>query len=445
MTLPYDALPAHQVALQRLQAIGVLRIIEEAVQQHGPLVRLQFAGSEDLVILGAAEHVRFWQNHYDSFAKEISTLPSSSAVGRILLGDALTFAADGDEWRKGRRLTMPLVSPRLDTIQLALTDSAEWLVAQFQSGAVNSLRDVCGEWAVRAVMPPFMGQVFSLQESKLFAAEIHKAFFDLIQKATTSNRETLLQAPELLKIRQKMNDMVDRAIANMNNEPDTMLAALYRAMEIDQHPSQKSSLVNLVIGNLSGSIDNPATSLQWCLIHLAQHPEVQARIRQEAAGLDYRNWSIQKCPVTLAAVRECLRLTPVSSLIERTTRQRVEIEGYLLPPGVNVMFSPWLVHRNAQLWPEPLRFDIDRFLHDTVPTHHFFPFGTGKRNCVGMTLSLNQLTITLSRLALSCRWQVAASTRALDLRPQFDLNLAPRGDVALTASPLERVPVLLTP
>lgn len=436
MTLPRSALPTVVVDMKRLHAFGILKIVEEAVAAQGDLVRLRFADSADLVVLGAARHVRFWQQHYDRFAKEVMKLPSSSAVGRLLLGDALTFARDGDEWRQGRKLTMPLVSPKLDLMQRALGDCADWLVSRFAAPQPLKLRELTLEWAVRSVMPPFIGRAVTLQEGKRFATETHQAFYYLIQQAAVSDRDTLLNDPALHAWRRGLHDIVNAGLQGREAEPDTMLAQLWQALEVATHPERHASLVNLVMGNLSGSIDNPATSLQWCLIHLAQHPEVQERIRQEASALDPACNALQKYPVTQAAVKEALRLTPVSSLIERTLREETEIDGYLIPADTNVLFSPWLVHRDAGFWHQPLQFNVDRFLQGAIPPHHYFPFGTGKRNCVGMTLALNQLVLTLARLSLSCRYQLAPTTRRPELRPEFGLNLAPRGDVALIATPL---------
>lgn len=436
MIRPYTALPTVDVDEKRLRALGILKTVEEAVAAEGDVVRLRFANSADLVVLGGARHVRYWQQNDDRFGKDVLTLPSSAAVGRLLLGDALTFAQDGDEWRQRRKLTVPQVNPKCASLQQSVTESADWLVGQFATSAPVALRDLTLEWAVRAVMPPFIGHRCTRREGQRFATETHQAFYALIQKAATVDRETLLRDPILLNYRQRLHTLVEASLLGIADEPDTMLAQLYHALDVARHPERKASLVNQVMGNLSGSIDNPATSLQWCLIHLARHTDVQARIAQETRALPPDGISLQKCPVTLAAVKESLRLTPVSSLVERTVLQDIEIAGYRIPTGTAILFSPWLVHHDARLWPEPMQFNVDRFLQGPIPPYHYFPFGTGKRHCVGMSLSLHQLVITLARLSQRCQFQLAPGTRPVDLRPEFGLSLAPRGDVSLTATPL---------
>ncbi|OSM95654.1 MULTISPECIES: cytochrome P450 [Lonsdalea] len=436
MIRPYTALPTVDVDGKRLRTIGILKTVEDAVAAAGDLVRLRFADSADLVVLGGASQVRYWQQNDDRFGKDVMTLPSSAAIGRLLLGDALTFAQEGDEWRRGRKLTVPQVNPKCAPLQQSVTESAAWLADQFATSAPVALRDLTLEWAVRAVMPPFIGHTCTLREGQRFATETHRAFYALIQKAATVDRETLLNDPLLLNYRQRLHTLVEASLIGIADEPDTMLAQFYHALDVAHYPERKASLVNLVMGNLSGSIDNPATSLQWCLIHLARHPDVQARIAQETHALPPDGIGLQKCPVTLAAVKEALRLTPVSSLVERTVLQDIEIEGYGIPAGTAILFSPWLVQHDARIWPEPMQYNIDRFLQGPIPPYHYFPFGTGKRHCVGMSLTLHHLVITLARLSLSCRFQLAPGTRPVDLRPEFGLNLAPRGDVSLTVTPL---------
>jgi len=80
MIRPYTALPTVDVDGKRLRAIGILKTVEEAVAAEGDCVRLRFANSADLVVLGGARHVRDWQQHEARFGKDVMTLPSSAPL-----------------------------------------------------------------------------------------------------------------------------------------------------------------------------------------------------------------------------------------------------------------------------------------------------------------------------------------------------------------------------
>jgi cytochrome P450 len=84
-----------------------------------------------------------------------------------------------------------------------------------------------------------------------------------------------------------------------------------------------------------------------------------------------------------AVVTETLRLRPVISIVARRLAQPVEIGGWQLPAGVTVAPSIYLVHRRPEVYPEPERFEPERFLESSPGTYTWIPFGGGVRRCAG--------------------------------------------------------------
>lgn len=101
-----------------------------------------------------------------------------------------------------------------------------------------------------------------------------------------------------------------------------------------------------------------------------------------------------------AAWCETLRLRPPSWFLERRGEQPFEVGGYEVPVGTTVAVSPWVVHRDPELWPRPEVFDPGRF-PDGAPSREqrgaWFPFGSGPRTCIGMRLANLEAAIVLSR------------------------------------------------
>ena len=188
----------------------------------------------------------------------------------------------------------------------------------------------------------------------------------------------------------------------------------------------------MLLGNLVASVDNTGIALLWCLTHLSQHPDYQNQVREESR--------LGKRDMASAIVKESLRITPVTAFFERGTLGPLEIDGAVIPAGTKVLFSPWLVHRNASYWPEPLCFRPERFLEGRkIAREHFVPFSVGKRNCVGMALALDQLTTVIETLCSHCHFSLSPSTAPAALTPLYGLNVMPRGAISFTIESVDRV------
>src|SRR4029079_4893858 len=89
-----------------------------------------------------------------------------------------------------------------------------------------------------------------------------------------------------------------------------------------------------------------------------------------------------------------------------------------VPPGAIVLMSQWLMHRDERFFPDPLRFDPDRWLAEAGagrPTFAYFPFGGGNRVCVGESFAWTEGILVLASIAR--RWQVAVDPAPGDLLP----------------------------
>ncbi|MET2948315.1 cytochrome P450 [Vibrio owensii] len=426
-------LPCHRVSNRALQAKGILDAIEKAYQPDSPMFTLQFDNGSQTLILADSRHVQYWLDHDDHFTKEMNDTRSSSALGRIQLGQSLTFAHDGDEWRQLRALTTPTVNPKQPGLKQANEDAALWLSDCFSSQSIiGDLWPLCLEWATRCVLAPFLGSQIDTDTAIALTKRHQEVFFHLVEQAEYQDKAALYLDLHVQAFRSELALIIDKALHHAPPDDTTQLRQLAQRLDIQRHPEQLAFLTDLMMGNLLGSVDNPASTLQWCLVHLARHPKVIAQIRQESHNMAHRGWSIQRCPVTLAAIKECLRLSPVQPLVERCTARDIILDGVPIAKGTHVLFCSWLIHRNAQYWPHPDEFDIHRFTERQRPDPtQYFPFGIGPRTCVGMSLTLNQLAMALLVLCREHDWSLDQSVTSLQLRPEFKLNLRPRGPICI--------------
>jgi cytochrome P450 len=97
-------------------------------------------------------------------------------------------------------------------------------------------------------------------------------------------------------------------------------------------------------------------------------------------------------------VTETLRLRPVISIVARKLTEPVEIGGWQLPAGVTVAPSIYLVHRRPDVYPNPERFEPERFLDTPPGTYTWIPFGGGVRRCVGGSFAHFEMQMVLAEL-----------------------------------------------
>jgi cytochrome P450 len=173
-------------------------------------------------------------------------------------------------------------------------------------------------------------------------------------------------------------------------ERDDILSLLLQARHEDGRAMGDRELRDELMTLLVAGHETTATALSWAVELLARHPEALARLEDEvAAGEDaYLD----------AVIKETLRLRPVIALVLRKLVEPMEIGGRLLPAGVSVAPSIYLVHRNPEIYPQPERFRPERFLERPAGTYTWIPFGGGVRRCLGAAFAEFEIAVVLGEL-----------------------------------------------
>lgn len=142
----------------------------------------------------------------------------------------------------------------------------------------------------------------------------------------------------------------------------------------------------------SAGMKNVAICAAGVLYELTRHPRWLEPVRDEASALVAGGplpAAVRAAPALARATRESMRVHPVVPGFVREVRpgREVSLGGLRLPPRTQVFITVWTIHRHPELWPEPERFDPDRFRTEPAPGT-YFPFGMGRRQCVGAELTL---------------------------------------------------------
>ncbi|KAH6936621.1 hypothetical protein HPB50_020345 [Hyalomma asiaticum] len=154
--------------------------------------------------------------------------------------------------------------------------------------------------------------------------------------------------------------------------------------------------------------ETTSTALSYVTYILAKHQDVQDRVRREVNGalsdtedMDYDTLT-RKLPYLTQVVSETLRLyPPILTFISRKAVNDFEYNGIPYKAGTCIMSPTIQIHRDARYWPDPLKFNPDRFSPENDGSFHrvaYQAFGVGPRNCIGMRMAQMSLYYTIARL-----------------------------------------------
>jgi cytochrome P450 len=172
---------------------------------------------------------------------------------------------------------------------------------------------------------------------------------------------------------------------------------------------------------LTAGHETTATALSWAVERLIRHPEKLARLAEEV--------QVGERQYLEAVVTETLRLRPVISIVARRLTEPVEIGGWSLPAGVTVTPSIYLVHRRPDVYPNPERFEPERFLDNPPGTYTWIPFGGGVRRCIGGSFAHFEMQVVLAELVKRRQLEPARAAaepnfrRAITETPRHDAEV----------------------
>jgi cytochrome P450 len=151
--------------------------------------------------------------------------------------------------------------------------------------------------------------------------------------------------------------------------------------------------------------DTSTALLAWTLYLLGSHPEILQRARAEVdqeLGSDIPDLErLERLSYLGQVIDEALRLYPPIHIGNRIAATDLEFQGYHIQAGTRVVYSIYLSHRHPQYWPDPQRFDPERFAPGQAarrPHYAYIPFGGGPRNCIGMAFARIEAKAVLARL-----------------------------------------------
>lgn len=154
---------------------------------------------------------------------------------------------------------------------------------------------------------------------------------------------------------------------------------------------------------------------------LGRYPEIQQKVRDEVDeiidkmettctckhAINFNFEHLKEMKYIECVLKEVQRIYPTAPFFGRRVTEDIQLDGYVIPKDSTVAVFTYAMHRNPELYPNPLKFDPDRFLPENVLKRHpysFIPFSAGARNCIGQKFSQLEQKIVLAQLIRNFYW-----------------------------------------
>lgn len=331
--------------------------------------------------------------------------------GRRLFGRNL-FTVAYAPWKPRRRTLQPLFTrPHVSSFATHMSEAADGLADRWceTPGTVDLDRDL-RRLTLRVLGRTLFGRALD-DDAMAIGPHVERSLRYVINRSLNP-----LRAPEWLPSyrrrraeasRDVLRALIADAVSQRAQAPtgdgeliDLLLTATdpETGMRMPPETVVDELMVFLIAGH-----DTTATTLTAALWLLGRHPDVQQQVAAEAAavGSIVTAADLPTLAVTSRVVQEAMRLYPPAAALPRRATQHTSIGGYRIPKGTDVFVSTWAMHRDPSLWPDPTRFDPDRFLPERVKARSrwaYLPFGGGPRSCVGDHFAMAEASIALASL-----------------------------------------------
>ena len=389
---------------------------------YGDVVGLRFAARPS-VLLNRADLVAQYFADTETFAKRLGG-QQAAQLSRNLVGNGI-IAVEGEEWKRARRLMMPAFDhARVLGYCDTFTDYTQRRMATWRAGATVDVREEAMQLTSAIALKALFGADVDSDEAHALGDDISTCF----AAANDTTRRVLFFLPRSLptplelrfdaayaRLSGYLTRLAQRRRASGEDAGD-LLSTMLRATYEDGSRISDAQLRDEMVTLFTAGHETTALAITWALALLAAHPAADAAVQAEltevlggrpATGADY-----PRLVYLQGVVNEALRLYPPAFLIARVLSADTVVDGFTLPRGTFAIASPWTLGRDARHFAEPTAFRPERWterdLKRELPPGVYFPFGGGKRVCIGAAFAMMEAVLCLATILQRFRLELAS-------------------------------------
>ena len=423
-------------ALRKLRPANPIQLFQHLADEYGGIAHYKI-GWHHIVFLNHPDYIRevlVVQN--DNFIKERTVRRS-----KMLLGEGM-ITAEGVEHRMQRQVAQPAFHRQ------RIPEYAGVMVRE-----AARMRESWRHGEQRDIARDMMHLTLNVVSETLFATDLRDEVDELADAINRImglyNFLVMLPAAEWLvhvrppglaafvKARKRIDAVVFRMIqAHRQRKSDSgSLLDMILAASTDGSAESEQSLRDQVITIFLAGYETMANALSWTWYLLSENPECERRfhaeIDRELQGRLPTFDDIPRLRYVEMVLAESMRLYPPAWAMGRYARNDFQLGDFFLPAKTTVLMSQFITHRDARFFPDPMRFDPERFTPEAKMRRTkftYFPFGAGFRQCIGESFSLMEGVLLLATLGQKWKLSLVPGHRVepeplITLRPKYGMKM----------------------
>jgi cytochrome P450 len=423
-------------ALRKFRPANPILLFQHLAQEYGDIAHYKI-GWHHIVFLNHPDYIRevlVVQN--ENFIKERTVQRT-----KMLLGAGM-ITSEGAQHRSQRQVAQPAFHRQ------RIPEYAGTMVRE-----AAGMRDRWRDGEVRDIAIDMMHLTLSIVAETLFAADLREEARELADAINRImglyNFLVMLPAAEWLvhvrppglaafvRARKRIDAVVYRMIAahRERHSDSGSLLDLMIAASPDHGAASEQALRDQVITIFLAGYETVANALSWTWYLLSQNPECERRFHEEIdCELQGRLPAFDDVPrlrYVEMVLAESMRLYPPAWAMGRYARADFQVGEFFLPAKTTVLISQFVTHRDERFFPDPLRFDPERFTPEAKSRRTrltYFPFGAGARQCIGESFAWMEGVLLLATLAQRWKLRLIPGHRVepeplITLRPKYGMKM----------------------
>jgi cytochrome P450 len=424
------------LAFRRFRPANPIHLFQQLAAEYGDIAHYKI-GWNHIIFLNHPDYIRevlVVQN--DNFIKERTVQRT-----KMLLGEGM-ITSEGAQHKSQRQVAQPAFHRQ------RIPEYAKTIVVE-----AARLRERWRPGEQRDIAIDMMHLTLNVVAQTLFRADLRAEVDELADAINRImglyNFLVLLPAAEWLvhmrppglaafvRARKRIDAVVYRMIEAHRRQASRGSSLLDLMLDVspDQTPASEQSLRDQVITIFLAGYETVANAISWTWYLLSQNPACEQRLHseidRELLGRLPTFDDVPRLRYVEMVLAESLRLYPPAWAMGRSARADFRLGDFFLPAKTTVLMSQFITHRDARFFPDPLRFDPERFTLEAKSRRSkltYFPFGAGVRQCIGESFAWMEGVLLLATLAQKWKLALVPGHRVepeplITLRPKYGMRM----------------------